>query len=108
MSTTNSEPAAMGAAWIIGTALAIALAMGASVRAINARELRQFQAEAKHARGVHEGGTHQWDLVRRYNQRTRQTWLGRRIVPAGWDEVEAIGGETFRPAYTTTTGRVIL
>ena len=100
--------AAHDAAWVIAALLAVALLIGGAMRITHARELRQFEAAAATARGVHEGGVHQWDLVRRYNQRTRETWLGRRIVPAGWDSAEAIGGETFRPAYTTTTGRVIL
>ena len=107
MNKPNSEPAAIGAAWIIGVTMATVCAFGACIRAINSRELRQFNEAAAIARGVHEGGTHQWDLIRRYNQRTRQTWIGRRIVPAGWDSVEAIGGEICRPAYTTATGRAI-
>jgi hypothetical protein len=107
MNETNSKFDAIDLAWFIGAALAMALVMGVCIRATNARELRQFEEAAAIARGVHEGGVHQWDLIRRYNQRTRQTWIGRRIVPAGWDNVEAIGGEIARPAYTTATGRVI-
>jgi hypothetical protein len=107
MNETNKEPTARNVAWFIGAVLALVLTMAVCIRAINARELRQFNEAAAIARGVHEGGVHQWDLIRRYNQRTRQTWIGRRIVPAGWDSVEAIGGEVYRPAFTTATGRVI-
>jgi hypothetical protein len=107
MSKTNTEHDATGAAFIIAALILVPLVMVGAARIIHARELRQFQAEALNAADMHEGGAHHWDLVRAYNQRTRETWLGRRIVPAGWDEVEAIGGEVYRPAFTTETGRVI-
>ena len=63
--------AAHDAAWVIAALLAVALLIGGAMRIVNARELRQFEAAAATARGVHEGGVHQWDLVRAYNQRTQ-------------------------------------